>query len=86
MAEQHVSLDVTIDADKPTAHSNEHIEEVKLPQTFSTHTQAADDLKAVEYALPYVSACFTDPQENKVTPDETVQGGILMELHADSLW
>lgn len=40
--------------------------------------QAADDLKAAEYVSPCVSACFTDPQENKVGPDKTVQGCILM--------
>lgn len=58
----------------------------KFPQTFSSHFQAADDLKAVEYVLPYVSAHFTHPPENKVRPDQIVQGAILMELHANSVW
>ncbi len=53
-------------------------------QTFSSPFQAADDLEAVEYVSPYVSARFADPHENKVRPDKIVQGGIWMELHANS--
>lgn len=66
-----------------TVHVNTSQSE-SCPQTFSPHFQAADDLRPVEYALPYVSTRFTDPQENKVTPDKIVQGGISMQLHANS--
>lgn len=55
-------------------------------KTFSSHFKTADNVKTVEYVSPYASACFTHPQENKVRLDKIVQRGILMELHANSLW
>lgn len=69
---------------KPTVHVNEHIKEQKFPQTFSFHFHAANDLKAVEYVLPYASAHFTHPEENKVRPHKIVQGAVFTELHANS--
>lgn len=55
-------------------------------KTFSSDFQTADDVKAVEYVLPYVSACFTHPVENKVRLEKIDRSGILMELHANSPW
>lgn len=56
----------------------------KFPSKLSHLT--ADGLKAVEYVSPYVRPRFTDPDENKVRPDELVQGGVLMEMPANSSW
>lgn len=59
---------------KPTVHINEHIKEQKFPKTFSFHSHTAEDLKAVEYVLPYASTHFTHPEENKVRPNKIVHG------------
>lgn len=58
---------------------------VKLSYTFLSLFQAADDLKAAEYVSPCGSACFTEPKENKVRPDTTIQGRILMELTVETI-
>lgn len=69
---------------KPTVHVNEHIKEQKFPKTFSFHSSTAEDLKAVEYVLPYARAHFTHPEENKVRLNKAVHGAVSSKLYDNS--
>lgn len=57
----------------------------KSSPKLSFHSHAAEDLKAAEYVLPYASAHFTHPEENKVRSDKIVQGAVFTKLYANSV-